>query len=67
MTTDITNKQIVVKSFGFDGINDDSMRKFSCWGSVEVVDRQKEIIPAEEVYKIMANKRMQSDPAKLGR
>ncbi len=35
------------------GINDDEMRTFKCWGSVEVVDRKREIIPAEEVYKIM--------------
>jgi hypothetical protein len=45
--------EIVLKSFGFDGINDDEMRKFECWGSVEVVDRHQEVIPAEEVYKIM--------------
>jgi hypothetical protein len=48
-----TENDEVFKSFGFEGIHDDDMRKFSCWGSVEVVDRQKEIIPIDEVYKIM--------------
>lgn len=41
------------KSFGFNGINDNEMRRFEAWGSVEVVDRQNEVIPAEEVYRIM--------------
>jgi hypothetical protein len=47
------NVQDAIKKFSGFGINDDKMRKFTCWGSVEVVDRQREIIPIEEVYKIM--------------
>lgn len=47
------NTQDTIKKFSGFGINDDKMRKFTCWGSVEVVDRQHEIIPIEEVYKIM--------------
>lgn len=42
-----------VKSFGIDVINDEEMRKFTCWGSVEVKDRHDEIIPIEEVKKVM--------------
>lgn len=47
------NENILLKSFPVSVINDDEMRKFQCWGSVEIVDKHNEIIPAEEVYKIM--------------
>jgi len=43
----------IIKSFTFDKIHNDKQRIFKCWGSVEVKDRHNEIIPAEEVYKIM--------------
>lgn len=43
----------VLKSFEFDGIHDNAMRKFTCWGSVEVLDRHGEIIPADEIFKVM--------------
>jgi hypothetical protein len=43
----------LLKAFTFDGINNEEMRKFECWGSVETVDRQGEIIPIEEVHKVM--------------
>jgi len=43
----------IFKSFKLDTINDGELRKFTCWGSVEVKDRHNEIIPAEEVYKVM--------------
>ena len=46
-------ENILLKSFKLNQINDNEMRKFECWGSVEVLDRAQEIIPAEEVYKIM--------------
>lgn len=44
---------LLLKSFQFDGINDEEMRKFECWGSVDVIDRANERIPADEVYKVM--------------
>ena len=47
------NPENIMKTFEINHIHEDSQRKFSCWGSVEVTDRHKEIIPAEEVYKIM--------------
>lgn len=53
MTNEAATEEIIIKSFVFDGINDNEMRKFECWGSVEVIDRQNEIIPIDEVYKIM--------------
>lgn len=43
----------IIKSFMFDKIHNENQRIFKCWGSVEVKDRHGEIIPAEEVYKIM--------------
>jgi len=46
-------ENVLLKSFNFDKIHDNEMRKFECWGSVEVLDRHDEIIPAEEIYKIM--------------
>lgn len=46
-------ENLILKSFEFSGINDNEMRRFECWGSVEVIDRHGEIIPAEEVYKVM--------------
>ncbi|MBW6469618.1 MAG: hypothetical protein K0A90_00170 [Methanosarcinaceae archaeon] len=49
----VADEKILLKSFGFNQINDNEMRKFECWGSVEVLDRADEIIPAEEIYKIM--------------
>lgn len=43
----------LIKSFTFEKIHENELRKFSCWGSVEVKDRHNEIIPASEVYKVM--------------
>lgn len=43
----------LIKSFQFNDIINNDMRKFECWGSVETKDRHGEIIPAEEVYKVM--------------
>lgn len=53
MKQEYIQEQLVVKSFGFDLIHDNEMRKFKCWGSVEVLDRHNETIPAAEVYKVM--------------
>lgn len=47
------NPENVFKTFEIDHIHENEQRKFSCWGSVEVKDRHGEIIPAEEVYKVM--------------
>ena len=49
----MVKEDILKKSFTFDGIKSDEMRTFTCWGSVECTDRHGEIIPAEEVYKVM--------------
>lgn len=43
----------VFKTFEIQHIHEDSMRTAECWGSVEVKDRHNEIIPIEEVYKVM--------------
>jgi len=43
----------MLKSFSLEGINEGELRKFTAWGSVEVLDRHNEIIPIEEVNKIM--------------
>lgn len=50
MTERIIN---ISKNFTINHIHEDSMRKFSCWGSVQVKDRQGEIIPIEEIQKTM--------------
>ena len=42
-----------IKNFEIDVINDDQMRKFTCWGSVQVKDRHDEIIPMDEIEKVM--------------
>jgi hypothetical protein len=50
----MTEEYNIMKGFKFnDIVFSDDMRKFTCWGSVEVKDRHGEIIPAEEIYKIM--------------
>ncbi len=43
----------MLKSLEITNINDNEMRKFTAWGSVEVKDRHGEIIPIEEVHKVM--------------
>jgi len=45
--------EVILKSLSFEGIHEGELRKFSAWGSVEVEDRHGEVIPIEEVYKIM--------------
>lgn len=50
-------EDIILKSFKFDttnlSTNHEGMRTFTCWGSVEVLDRQKEVIPITELYNTM--------------
>lgn len=49
----MVNEELLNKSFTINEILNNDLRKFTCWGSVEVKDRHGELIPAEEVYKIM--------------
>ena len=43
----------LLKGFEIKDIISNDLRKFTCWGSVEVVDRQGEVIPIEEIEKTM--------------
>lgn len=38
------------KSFEFQAINNEEMRTFECWGSVEVKDRHGEVIPIDKQF-----------------
>ena len=46
-------ENIIDKPFEFSKIHDNDMRKFECWGSVEIVDNQGDLIPIEELQRIM--------------